>query len=152
MGEMGNFLYGQVVVRSGLKQFFGRSLFTVNELCDVRVGAVHAGAVLQLVHGIAPAVDAEASLVPVICGEEKRLFFPRRFRLLLFFYRFRHRYNGSGLFLFDLFRGGRNGFLPHVVLNVFRPYFFDLVRHHVEQRQLAGIVLAPSGHNVPVLI
>lgn len=44
-------------------------------------------------------------------------------------------------------------FLPHVVLNVFRPYFLDLVRHYVEQRQLARIVclLAPSGHAFPSL-
>ena len=44
-------------------------------------------------------------------------------------------------------------FLPHVVLNVFFPYFLDLVRHEVEERQLAGIVrlLAPSGHAFPSL-
>ena len=49
--------------------------------------------------------------------------------------------------------GGRDTFLPHVVLNVFFPYFLDLVRHEVEERQLAGIVclLAPSGHAFPSL-
>ena len=66
MGELENFLYGQIVVRSGLKQFFRRSFFTVNALYDVRVGAVHAGAVLQLIYGIAPSIDAKASLAPAI--------------------------------------------------------------------------------------
>ena len=87
MSELGNFLYSQIVVRPIFKQFFGRSFFTVKELHDGRVGAVHAGAVLQLIYGITPSIDAKASFVPVICGEGKRLFCPGRFRLsYLFFY------------------------------------------------------------------
>ena len=35
MGELGNFLYGQKVVRSGLEQFFRCPFFTVKELHDV---------------------------------------------------------------------------------------------------------------------
>ena len=154
MSEMENFLYGQIVVGSGLKQFFRRSFFTVNALYDVRIGAVHAGAVLQLIYGIAPSIDAKASFVPIICREGKRLFFPCRFRLaFLLFLQFRLRRDGNGLFLFNLCCGDGDTFLPHIVLNVFRPYFFDLVRHHVEQRQLARIVslLAPSGHVLPSL-
>ena len=155
MSELGNFLYGQIVVGSGFKQFFGRSFFTVKELHDGRVGAVHAGAVLQLIYGITPSIDAKASFVPVICGEGKRLFCPCRFRLpFLFFYRFHlQRHGRNSLFLFNLCRGSGDTFLPHVVLNVFFPYFLDLVRHEVEERQLAGIVclLAPSGHAFPSL-
>ena len=155
MGELGNFLYGQIVVRPIFKQFFGCSFFTVKELHDGRVGAVHAGAVLQLIYGIAPSIDTKASLVPVICGEGKRLFCPCRFRLpFLFFYRFHlQRHGRNSLFLFNPRYGGRDTFLPHVVLNVFYPYFLDLVRHEVEERQLAGIVclLAPSGHVFPSL-
>ena len=86
MGELGNFLYGQKVVRPIRKQFFRCPFFTVKELHDVRVWAVHAGAVLQLIYGIAPAVDAKASLAPVICGEGKRRFFPCRFRLAFFLF------------------------------------------------------------------
>ena len=153
---MGNFLYGQIVVRSGFKQFFGCSFFTVMHLHDVQVGAVHAGAVLQLIYGIAPSIHAKVFHgAPIVCGEGKRLFLPRRFRscrfrLALFFvFRFHpQRCGRNGLFLFCLYYGGGNALLPHVVLNVFRPYLLDLVRHRVEQRQLAGIVclLAPSGH------
>ena len=135
MSELGNFLYGQIVVRPIFKQFFGRSFFTVKELHDGRVGAVHAGAVLQLIYGIAPSIDAKASFVPVICGEGKRLFCPCRFRLdFLLFFQLRLRRDGNGLLLFDSCCGGRDTFHPHVVLNVFRPYFLDLVRHRVEQR------------------
>lgn len=155
MSELGNFLYGQIVVGSGFIQLFRLPFFAVNELHDVQVGAVHAGAVLQLIYEIALSIHAKASLVPIVCGEGKRLFLPRRFRscrfrLALFFvFRFRpQRCGGNGLFLFCLYYGGGNALLPHVVLNVFRPYLLDLVRHCVEQRQLAGIVclLAPSGH------
>ena len=93
MGELGNFLYGQKVVRPILKQFFRCPFFTVKELHDVQVGAVHAGAVLQLIYGIAP----------VICGEGKRRFFPCRFRLAFFlFFCFSFRRDGNGLFLFTL--------------------------------------------------
>ncbi|WP_291447687.1 hypothetical protein [Desulfovibrio sp.] len=149
MGEMGKFLYGQIVVGSSLIQLFRRPFFAVDELHDVRVAAVHAGAVFQLVNGIAVSVDAEALHGRrIICG--KRHFFPRRFRLtrFLFFLLRPQRHGGSGLFLFCLYCGGRNVFLPHVVLNIFFPYLLDLVHHYVEQRQLAGIVclLAPSGH------
>lgn|GEM_PF-2478762 len=155
MSELGNFLYGQVVISSGLKQFFRCPFFTVKELHDGRVGAVHAGAVLQLIYGIAPSIDAKASFVPVICGEGKRLFCPCRFRLpFLFFYRFHlQRHGRNSLFLFNLCCGSGDTFLPHIVLNVFFPYFLDLVRHYVEERQLAGIVclLAPSGHAFPSL-
>ena len=153
MSELGNFLYSQIVVRPIFKQFFGRSFFTVKELHDGRVGAVHAGAVLQLIYGITPSIDAKASFVPVICGEGKRLFCPGRFRLsYLFFYRFHLQRHGRNS-LFNLCCGDGNVFLPHIVLNVFFPYFFDLVRHCVEERQLAGIVclLAPSGHAFPSL-
>ena len=71
MGELGNFLYGQKVVRPILKQFFRCPFFTVKELHDVQVGAVHAGAVLQLIYGIAPAVDAKASCPRHLWGREK---------------------------------------------------------------------------------
>ena len=150
MSEMGNFLYGQIVVGSSLIQLFRRPFFAVNELHDVRGTAVHAGAVFQRVNGIALSVDAKALHGGLIIYREgKRHFLPRRFRLTRFlFFRFRpQRYGGSGLFLFCLACGG-SIFLPHIVLNVFRPYLFDLVRHRVEQRQLAGIVclFAPSGH------
>lgn len=111
---------------------------------------------MQLIYGIALSIHAKAFHgVPIVCGEGKRLFLPRRFRscrfrlTLFFFFRFRQqRHGGNGLFLFCLSCGVGNAFLPHVVLNVFRPYLLDLVRHRVEQRQLAGIVclLAPSGH------
>lgn len=154
MGELGNFLYGQKVVRPILKQFFRCPFFTVKELHDVQVGAVHAGAVLQLIYGIAPAVDAKAFLAPVICGEGKRRFFPCRFRLVFFlFFCSSFRRDGNGLFLFNLCCGSGNAFFPHVILNVFFPYFFDLVRHYVEERQLAGVVslLVPSGHAFPSL-
>ncbi|WP_459577577.1 hypothetical protein [Bilophila wadsworthia] len=154
MSELGNFLYGQIVVRPIFKQFFGRSFFTVKELHDGRVGAVHAGAVLQLIYGIATSIDAKASFVPVICGEGKRLFCPCRFLLVcLLFFQLRLWRDGNGLFLLNLCSGGRDTFLPHVVLNVFFPYFLDLVRHEVEEQQLAGIVrlLAPSGHVFPSL-
>lgn len=150
MSEMGKFLYGQIVVGSSLIQLFRRPFFAVDELHDVRVTAVHAGAVFQLVNGVAVSVDAEALHGRrIICGE--RHFFPRRFRLKRFlFFRFRlQRHGGSGLFLFCLYCVGGNVFLPHVVLNVFRPYLLDLGRHRVEQRQLAGIgcLFAPSGHS-----
>ena len=103
MGELGNFLYGQKVVRPILKQFFRCPFFTVKELHDVRVWAVHAGAVLQLIYGIAPAVDAKASLAPVICGEGKRRFFPCRFRLAFFlFFCSSFRRDENALFLFTL--------------------------------------------------
>ena len=154
MSELGNFLYGQIVVRPIFKQFFGRSLFTVKELHNGRVGAVHTRAVAHFVHGIAPSIDAKASFVPVICGEGKWLFCPCRFRLdFLLFFQFSLRRDGNGLFLFNLCCGSGNVFLPHVVQNVFFPYFLDLVRHEVEERQLAGVVslLAPSGHAFPSL-
>ena len=153
MGKIRNFLYGQVVISSGLKQFFRCSFFTVKELHDVRVGAVHAGTVLQLIYGIAPSIDAKASLVPFACGKGKGLLLPRRFRLpFIFFYRFHLQRHGRNS-LFNLCCGDGNVFLPHIVLNVFFPYFFDLVRHYIEERQLAGIVclLAPSGHAFPSL-
>ena len=103
MGELGNFLYGQKVVRSGLEQFFRCPFFTVKELHDVQVGTVHAGAVLQLIYGIAPAVDAKASLAPVICGEGKRRFFPCRFRLAFFlFFCSSFRRDENALLLFTL--------------------------------------------------
>lgn len=132
MCEMGNFLYGQIVVGSGLIQLFRVSLVSVDDLHDGRVAAVHAGAVLQRVHGIAVSVDAKALHGrPIVCGEGH--FFPRRFRLtLLLFFRLRLRPGGSGLFLFSLCDGSGNAFLPQVVLNAFFPYFFDLVRHDVE--------------------
>ena len=150
MSEMGKFLYGQIIVGSDLIQLFRRSFFTVNDLHDVQVGAVHTGAVFQFINGIALSVDAKALHGGLIVYREgKRHFLPRRFRLPRFLvFRFRpQRHGGSGLFLFCLYCGG-SIFLPHVVLNVFRPYLLDLVRHRVEQRQLAGIVclLAPSGH------
>ncbi|WP_300908566.1 hypothetical protein [uncultured Desulfovibrio sp.] len=135
MSEMVNFLYGQILVRSGLKQLFGRSLFTVKELHDFRIATVHTRTVAHFIHGFAVAVEAEErSFRLVVCRKGK----------LLMLFRLRH--NGSRLRLFGLC--GRSGFFPHVVLNVFRPYFLDLVRHYVEQRQLARIVclLAPSGH------
>lgn len=81
MGEVGNFLYGQIIVRSSLEQLFGSPFSTVMKLHDVRVGAVHAGAVLHPIDGIPLSVDAKASLVPVICGEGKRLFLMCQFRL-----------------------------------------------------------------------
>ena len=86
MGELGNFLYGQKVVRPILKQFFRCPFCTIKELHDVQVGAVHAGAVLQLIYGIAPSIEAKASLAPVICWEGKRRFFPCRFRLVFFLF------------------------------------------------------------------
>ena len=132
MSELGNFLYSQIVVRPIFKQFFGRSFFTVKELHDGRVGAVHAGAVLQLIYGITPSIDAKASFVPVICGEGKRLFCPGRFRLsYLFFYRFHLQRHGRNS-LFNLCCGDGNVFLPHIVLNVFFPYFFDAMANQIE--------------------
>ena len=121
MGEMVNFLYGQIIVGSGLEQLFGSPLVAVHDLHDCRVAAVHARAVAHFVHGFAIAVEAEeGSFRLVVCRKGK----------LLMLFRFRH--NGSRLRLFCLCGG--NGFLPHVVLNIFRPYFLDLVRHRVEQR------------------
>lgn len=75
MGELGNFLYGQKVVRPILKQFFRCPFFTVKELHDVQVGAVHAGAVLQLIYGIAPSIEAKASLAPSFVGKGKGVSF-----------------------------------------------------------------------------
>ena len=132
---MVNFLYGQIFVGSGLEQLFGSPFVAVHDLHDCRIAAVHARAVAHFVHGFAVAVETEErSFRFVVCRKGK----------LLMLFRLRH--NGSRLRLFGLC--GRSGFLPHVVLNVFRPYFLDLVRHYVEQRQLARIVclLAPSGH------
>lgn len=134
MSEMGNFLYGQIVVGSSLIQLFRRPFFAVDELHDVQVGAIHAGAVFQRVNGIALSVGPKALYGGLIVYREgKRHFLPRRFRLTLFlFFRFRpQRRGGNGLFLFCLYCGGSMA-LPHVVLNVFRPYLFDLVRHRVE--------------------
>ena len=101
MGELGNFLYGQKVVRPILKQFFRCPFFTVKELHDVQVGAVHAGAVLQLIYGIAPAVDAKASLAPVICRGREKAFLsvpvPAGFLALSLFACFSFRRDGNGL-------------------------------------------------------
>nr|WP_241160133.1 hypothetical protein [Desulfovibrio sp. ZJ369] len=140
MGEMVDFLYGQIVVIAGLKQLFGRPFVAVHDLHDFRIAAVHARAVAHFIHGFAVAVDAEErSFRLVVCRKGKALML------------FRLRHNGSRLRLFSLCGG--NGFLPHVVLDVFRPYFLDLRRHYIEERQLARIVclLAPSGH-VSVLV
>lgn len=121
MSEMVNFLYGQILVGSGLEQLFGSPFIAVHDLHDCRIAAVHARAVAHFVYGVPVAVEAEErSLRLVICrkGKPLMLFRLRRNRLL-----FRCRGYDFG-----------NGFLPHVVLNVFRPYFLDLVRHRVEQR------------------
>ena len=119
MGEVGNFLYGQIIVRSSLEQLFGSPFSTVMKLHDVRVGAVHAGAVLQLIYGIAPSLDAKASVVPVICGEGKRLFLPRRFRLdFLLFFQLRLRRDGNGLFL-QLSSGSAANVKPELVLEAY---------------------------------
>lgn len=121
MGEMVDFLYGQIFVGSGLEQLFGSPLVAVHDLHDCRVAAVHARAVAHFVHGFAVAVDAEErSLRSVVCRKGKLLMLFRLRRNCLFF---RCRGYDFG-----------NGFFPHVVLNVFRPYFLDLVRHYVEQR------------------
>lgn len=135
MGEMVDFLYGQIFVGSGLEQLFGSPFVAVHDLHDCRIAAVHARAVAHFIHGITVAVEAEErSFRLVVC---------RKGKLLMLFRLRRNR-------LFFRCRGYDFGetFLPHVVLNVFRPYFLDLVRHYVEQRQLARIVclLAPSGH------
>lgn len=120
MGELVNFLYGQISVGSGLKQFFRRSLFAIHDLHDFWIAAVHARAVAHFVHGVSIAVDTEKrSFRLVICRKGKPL-------VCLFWLR------GSRLFFRCLGDDFGNGFLPHVVLNVFRPYFFNLARHHVK--------------------
>lgn len=140
MGEMVNFLYGQIFVGSILEQLFGSPLVAVHDLHDCRVAAVHARTVAHFVHGFAIAVEAEErSFRFAVCRKGKRLMLFRLRRNRLFFRCRRYDFG--------------NGFLSHVVLNVFRPYFLNLVRHYVEQRILARIIclFAPSGH-VPVLV
>ena len=59
MGEMGKFLYGQIVVGSSLIQLFRRPFFAVDERMMSGCGCT-CEAVFQLVNGIAVSVDAEA--------------------------------------------------------------------------------------------
>lgn len=135
MSEMRKFLYGQVAVGGIRIQLFRCPFFAVHDLYDFRVAAVHAGAVFQFINGIAIPVDAKAfDGSRIICGERKGVRFPSRFRLTPFIF-------------FRLRCGFGSTFIPHVVLNVFRPYLLDLACHCVEQRQLADIAFSSFGHN-----
>ena len=71
---MVNFLYGQVLVGSGLKQLFRRSFIAVHDLHEVRVTAVHTRAVAHFVHGFAVAVDTEERSFRLLCRKGKALF------------------------------------------------------------------------------
>nr|WP_298068818.1 hypothetical protein [uncultured Mailhella sp.] len=135
MGEMVNFLYGQIFIGSGLEQFFGRPFVAVHDLHDFRIAAVHARAVAHFIHGFAVAIEAEERSFRLVIGRKGKVLFL-----------FRLRCSGNRLCLFGLC--GRSDFFPHIVLNVFRPYFLDLVRHNIKERQLARIIFrfVPSGH------